>query len=534
MSTPKRRVSRVIFIRHGESIWNVTDPSRALTTRFTGWADVKLTELGYKQAAAAGRSLKRFNIIPHIAYTSLLQRSKATLKAATESAGLDLDKIPVINSWRLNERHYGGLVGLSKEDATELMGKDLVTSWRRSWDLAPPPTDIYDPYDWRHLITSDPITVVSAPGITNATSIEKDIIIPDTESLEQCAKRSVLLWDTSIAPRLKLGRTIIVVAHANTIRGLVKLIDGDYMTIKDVQEVRIPSAVPLIYEFSCDVLSHGRLSEPVPIAEPTKLGMRGRYMLTKELIHLSDVLQGHDKPSKKRLEPIHSPSSSSSSEVCSLKRRVFVSKGTIKHFEGLVDGSFNQAREVCSSGVGKHVPISITNYKGVYVYVNEAWTALTGYSPEEVLGKQWKFLHGKDTSRESVCDMNAKVHSGQAAISTIINYHRNGYAFESHMSIIPIYDWLYNAPEQSLKNYNCDSDGINIDDIGSNLDMSIYGDLGHFAPTHFVCIVNNIVKRPDLSPHAPIEPIHQFGEEEEDDHPVLTETQQKLSFIWDD
>jgi 2,3-bisphosphoglycerate-dependent phosphoglycerate mutase len=136
------KIGRVIFIRHGESIWNVTDPSRGLITKFTGWADVPLTLRGESQAQAAGRCLAAFNIQVDAAYTSLLRRSKDTFELISTTGPTSLRHIPIINSWRMNERHYGALVGLSKSEAETMFDYESVMGWRRSWELRPPP--MYD------------------------------------------------------------------------------------------------------------------------------------------------------------------------------------------------------------------------------------------------------------------------------------------------------------------------------------------------------------------------------------------------------
>mmetsp|Transcript_28408 Transcript_28408/g.28713 ORF Transcript_28408/g.28713 Transcript_28408/m.28713 type:complete len:522 (+) Transcript_28408:177-1742(+) len=461
------QIGRVILIRHGESIWNCTDVKRHLKLRFTGWADVRLTELGIRQAKASGRCLKRFSIQPNVAYTSLLQRSRKTLNLAMESGDIKAKDVPVVNSWRLNERHYGALVGLSKEEAIEIMGKELVFSWRRSWHECPPGVDINDDKDWRNLITVEPKTIVSAFGNVSV-NVEKDVYMPDTESLEDCAKRSVLLWNSSIAPRILLGQTVLLVAHANTIRGLVKMIDGEFMSLQDIQDVMIPSAVPLVYEFTKNL---------VPVMEPTMLGMRGRYLLTKELIHLSHVMTRKDGSPTDKTRVYLSPASPS-----------------VPKFEDIIDMSLVKAKAFSGSGLGRHVPIAITNYRGRYVYANHAWYELTGYRTSDAMNKSWKFMHGPKTTRQSICDLNARVHSGLAVNANIVYYHKDGTAHEWNTSVIPLYDWLYD--QDSIEAVREAEEDLDED----HPDHELYHAIKHMIPSHYVSVVNTVTPRPDISP----------------------------------
>ena len=135
-----KKLGKLVFVRHGESIWNKTDPERGLTTRFTGWADIPLTDLGKLQAFAAGRCLLKLNFPFNAVYTSLLTRARETFdKIASQYYADGIKDIQVVASWRLNERHYGSLIGLSKVEAEEKLGREKVLGWRRSWDLRPPP-----------------------------------------------------------------------------------------------------------------------------------------------------------------------------------------------------------------------------------------------------------------------------------------------------------------------------------------------------------------------------------------------------------
>ena len=193
------RKGSLIFIRHGESIWNVTDPKRGLTARFTGWVDVPLTDKGREQAQAVGRCLKMHNIQYDAVYTSLLSRSKETFDLAHDTTNYKKD-MPIINSWRLNERHYGALVGLSKEEAGKKMGEEKVMMWRKSWDARPPRMNEEDIFHWNASKWAKPLTIVNKNGQQLYRYTERNMNVPYTESLEDCAGRIPPLWQSSILP----------------------------------------------------------------------------------------------------------------------------------------------------------------------------------------------------------------------------------------------------------------------------------------------------------------------------------------------
>ena len=271
----KRRLGRVVFIRHGQSIWN------AMPVRFTGWANVPLTDKGRTQARESGDTLKMFGIRPDVAITSLLRRSKDTLEEIMKSDSLWTESVTVINSWRLNERHYGALVGLSKEEATEKMGKEKVGEWRKSWDVAPPPLIREDLYAYREAPWAQPHTFVTDPEKKTTSKIEeKDEKMPLTESLQDCCNRVLPLWREAILPRVRASETVLIVAHANSIRAVVKYIDQ--VSSENVRKINIPSAIPLVYDF--EEGGEGELeARPIGKPDPT-CGMRGRYIASKELL----------------------------------------------------------------------------------------------------------------------------------------------------------------------------------------------------------------------------------------------------------
>ena len=211
---------KLVLCRHGQSTWN-------LENLFTGWMDVDLTEQGRAEAAEAGRQLKALGVAFDFAYTSVLKRAIRTLWIILDE--MDLMWIPVERSWKLNERHYGALQGLNKSQTAALHGEDQVKIWRRSFDIPPPP--LADD-DQRH-----PRFDRRYRGISP---------LPATESLKDTLARVLPYWEQSIVPQLKLGRQVLVVAHGNSLRALVKMLDG--ISDKEITELNIPTGIPLLYE----------------------------------------------------------------------------------------------------------------------------------------------------------------------------------------------------------------------------------------------------------------------------------------------
>jgi 2,3-bisphosphoglycerate-dependent phosphoglycerate mutase len=215
-------MKQLVLIRHGESTWN-------LENRFTGWADVDLTPKGAEQAMSAGESLKKAGYEFDVAYTSVLRRAIRTLWHIQDT--MDLMWLPVVHSWRLNERHYGALTGLNKAETAAKYGDEQVHIWRRSYDVRPPllePSNELNPKnDQRY-------------SKLNATDI------PLGECLKDNVERVLPLWNESIAPALKAGKRVLIVAHGNSIRSLIKYLDQ--MSDEAIMEVNVPNGVPLIYE----------------------------------------------------------------------------------------------------------------------------------------------------------------------------------------------------------------------------------------------------------------------------------------------
>ena len=215
-------MKQLVLIRHGESQWN-------LENRFTGWVDVDLTPTGVQQAIQAGESLKAAGYDFDIAYTSVLKRAIRTLWHAQEA--MDRLWLPVVHSWRLNERHYGALAGLNKTETAAKYGDEQVHIWRRSYDVRPP---LLDP--------NDPRTSYNDPRYAKLKREE----IPLGECLKDNVARVLPLWEESIAPALRSGKRVLIAAHGNSIRSLVKYLDEVSDSV--IMEINIPNGVPLVYE----------------------------------------------------------------------------------------------------------------------------------------------------------------------------------------------------------------------------------------------------------------------------------------------
>lgn len=220
-------MSTLILLRHGESLWN-------LENLFTGWTDVDLTEKGIAEAAEAGRLMKDEGLRPDIVHTSLLVRAIKSANIALDA--MEMSWLPVTRHWRLNERHYGALQGLNKAQTAELHGDEQVLIWRRSYDVPPPPLDFDDQRHPRH----DLRYRLMAPEQ-----------LPATECLEDVVERMLPYWYDSIVPDLRQGRTVLVVAHGNSLRALVKHLDG--VSEDDIVGLNIPTGIPLVYTLDADL-----------------------------------------------------------------------------------------------------------------------------------------------------------------------------------------------------------------------------------------------------------------------------------------
>jgi len=229
---------RLVLLRHGESTWNKEN-------RFTGWTDVDLSETGLSEAKAAGQLLKDGGYVFDVAYTSLLTRAIKTLFYALDGVGQLW--IPVHKDWRLNERHYGALQGLNKAETAAQHGEAQTKIWRRSYDI-PPPT--LPPGDPRHP-SGDPRYSNVAPGD-----------LPSTESLKDTVARFLPYWHESIAPTIRAGRRVIIAAHGNSLRALVKYLDN--ISESDIVEMNIPTGIPLVYELDDNLrpTAHFYLGDP--------------------------------------------------------------------------------------------------------------------------------------------------------------------------------------------------------------------------------------------------------------------------------
>jgi 2,3-bisphosphoglycerate-dependent phosphoglycerate mutase len=218
---------KLVLLRHGESQWN-------LENRFTGWTDVDLTEKGIQEAKSAGKVLKEKGFTFDIAYVSVLKRALRTLYLALDE--MDLLWIPDVKSWRLNERHYGALQGLNKSETAALHGEEKVLVWRRSYDVPPPALEKNDP---------------RYPGNDRRYSNVAAKDLPLTECLKDTVDRFLPLWHETIAPMIKTGKKVIITAHGNSLRALVKYLDN--MSEEEILKLNIPTGLPLVYELDADL-----------------------------------------------------------------------------------------------------------------------------------------------------------------------------------------------------------------------------------------------------------------------------------------
>jgi len=220
-------MKKVVLLRHGESEWNKEN-------RFTGWTDVALNENGIREAVEAGRTLRREGYVFDVAFTSVLKRAIKTLWLVLEE--MDLMWIPMIHTWRLNERHYGALQGLNKEETATKHGIEQVELWRRSFDIRPPA-----------LTSDDPRYPGKDPRYADLSAAD----IPLTECLQDTTRRSLPYCRDVIAPAVLSGRRVIVVAHGNTLRALVMVLNK--IPEDKIGELNIPTGIPLVYELSDDL-----------------------------------------------------------------------------------------------------------------------------------------------------------------------------------------------------------------------------------------------------------------------------------------
>jgi 2,3-bisphosphoglycerate-dependent phosphoglycerate mutase len=233
---------KLILLRHGESEWNAKN-------LFTGWVDVRLSTAGEAEAAKGGRFLAERNLLPDVVHTSLLRRAIHTSQLALDSC--DRHWIPVKRSWRLNERHYGALQGKDKAQTLAEYGEEQFQLWRRSYDVPPPPivdgSEFSQDQDFRY------------------SNLGKDL--PRTECLKDVVERMLPYWDSAIVPDLKEGKTVLVTAHGNSLRALVKHLDG--ISDTDIAGLNIPTGIPLLYQLGADfkpVTKGGEYLDPIAAA----------------------------------------------------------------------------------------------------------------------------------------------------------------------------------------------------------------------------------------------------------------------------
>ena len=234
---------KLVLLRHGESLWN-------LENRFTGWTDVGLTEKGVAEAKSSGQLLREKGFEFDLVYTSVLKRATLTMDICLKE--MKINNVPIIYDWRLNERHYGALQGLNKAETAQKYGDGQVLIWRRSYDTPPPPLDIDDE---RH------------PRFDERYKNLTETQLPAAECLKDTVDRFLPLWHDTIAPSVQSGKKVIIVAHGNSLRALVKYLDK--ITDEEIVGLNIPTGVPLVYELNEDLkpIKHYYLGDPEAIAK---------------------------------------------------------------------------------------------------------------------------------------------------------------------------------------------------------------------------------------------------------------------------
>ncbi len=234
---------KLVLLRHGQSTWN-------LENRFTGWTDVGLTEQGRAEALASGKLLREGGYVFDIAYTSVLRRAIQTLWITLEE--MQLEWIPVINAWQLNERHYGALQGLNKAETAVKFGEAQVKLWRRSYDVPPPALELSDE---RH------------PRFDPRYALLKPEEVPATESLKITLERVLPYWHSTLAPMIRSGKRVLIAAHGNSLRAMVKYLDK--ISDQEIPELNIPTGIPLVYELKDDLTpaSHYYLGDAEAVAK---------------------------------------------------------------------------------------------------------------------------------------------------------------------------------------------------------------------------------------------------------------------------
>jgi 2,3-bisphosphoglycerate-dependent phosphoglycerate mutase len=378
-----------------------------------------------------------FGIFPDAVYTSLLHRSIKSYNEIAKPEHGNIQNVPVIRSWRLNERHYGALMGLGKEEAELTMGKQKVKGWRRSWDLAPPRMLSEDEYYWQDAPWARPMTIYTDPGKHTVVTVEKGVPMPLTESLKDCAQRVQPIWERSIAPKVARGETVLVVAHANSIRSMIKHIDSATITDEAVRDIHIPPATPLVYNFTLTttkkVTSRMTNDEIVqslkPIGEPSRLGMTGRYLASKEIARLA----------LKAAVPAEDEYNNSN-----LKDKK-IDSGDEDFFE-LIDKPLQEIIAFSEkSFLGRREALIVFDEHGVILHANTNWQKLFEFDGSELEGKTAQLFEGPLTNEKEVSKIKEQLRTGLPVKTMVINYSKNGKAHNNHMTIIPVYDWIQDS-----------------------------------------------------------------------------------------
>ena len=417
------KLGRLILVRHGESIWNVTDAARNLVQRFTGWIDIPLTPRGRNQAKAAGRCLRSFGLKADAVYTSLLRRAKDTFDEIEATAPHLFRGTKIVYTWRLNERHYGSLVGMSKEEAGRKLcvDEEQVMDWRRSWDARPPPLLSHELAEWEDYAHAQPQTFVYENGLRRHMLTEKGVELPTTESLEDCYKRIEPILQTGIYPRIHRGDTVLVVAHANVMRAIVRHLDVDSMSTTQLKDVRVPSAVPLIYDFTAVGAAPGAPMRPTK--PPTALGMRGRYLTTHELI-------------KHQLRVVEHKDDDAAGAAATVRRPLTQADA----FLDLLEHGLQHTMEYCHAVDGLEAVV-VTDSRLRIVHATRLWQQLSGFDLNDVRGRTCTLLLGPKSDAKAVADLDERLQLGLPGVSKLVHYRKDGTPCMASMTFLPIYDW---------------------------------------------------------------------------------------------
>lgn len=324
-----------------------------------------------------------------------------------------------------------------------------------------------DKQDWLRAQWAQPQTIISEYGKRQITAVEKEIILPETESLQDCANRVQTLWKNGIFPRILQGDTVLIVAHANSIRTMIMHIDSETMTTENVRDVHIPSAVPLVYDF----IRNEKDGSVRPMGTPTTLGIRGRYLASRELMKLNlDYTE------------------TAADDVHGINENELDTVSSNENFYDLIECGLQDVMTYADEGNGKKEALLVTDGKGLILHSNKAWESLCGFTNDDIKGLSNSFLQGPLTDKKDIRELNDKIQTGLPASANVINYRKNGAAFVNNFVIVPIYDWLNGGGESDYSHGAKASKGTTRENSKT------------LSPDHFVVRLDKTKDRHDLPP----------------------------------